>query len=194
MNPKPPCGRNCPKRSAIPNCHDSVVCPDWAAYQEALAEWSEAMKAEKREKADLKATIDYDDVENTIKEAAEIYDLKQVGFDPYLSRTITQRLTPHVNVIEIPQDLKNMSPAMKETDTLMANHQLLHVHNTCFRWTFGNVRCYEDCNGNIRPQKHRSIGRIDPTVASIIVVAVWMIVRNQPEDLADVIESGKFSM
>ena len=56
-------------------------------------------------------TIDYDDVENTIKEAAEIYDLKQVGFDPYLSRTITQRLTPHVNVIEIPQDLKNMSPA-----------------------------------------------------------------------------------
>jgi len=27
-----------------------------AAYQEALAEWSEAMKAEKREKADLKAT------------------------------------------------------------------------------------------------------------------------------------------
>ncbi|MBT9650309.1 hypothetical protein GPK87_12870 [Oscillibacter sp. MCC667] len=56
MNPKPPCGRNCPKRSAIPNCHDSVVCPDWAAYQEALAEWSEAMKAEKREKADLKAT------------------------------------------------------------------------------------------------------------------------------------------
>ena len=56
MKPKPPCGRNCPKRSAIPNCHDSVVCPDWAAYQEALAEWSEAMKAEKREKADLKAT------------------------------------------------------------------------------------------------------------------------------------------
>lgn len=49
MKPKPPCGRNCPKRSAIPNCHDSVVCPDWAAYQEALAEWSEAMKAEKRE-------------------------------------------------------------------------------------------------------------------------------------------------
>ena len=139
-------------------------------------------------------TIDYDDVENTIKAAAETYDLRQVGFDPYLSRTITQRLTQYVDVIEIPQDLKNMSPAMKETDTMMANHQLLHVHNTCFRWTFGNVRCYEDGNGNLKPQKHRSIGRIDPTVASIIVVAVWMIVRNQPEDLADVIASGRFSM
>lgn len=123
-------------------------------------------------------TIDYDDVENAIKEAAELYDLRMVGFDPYLSRTITQRLTPHVKVIEIPQDLKNMSPAMKETDMMMANHQLLHVHNTCFRWTFGNVRCYEDGNGNLKPQKHRSIGRIDPTVASIIVMAVWMIMRN----------------
>lgn len=123
-------------------------------------------------------TIDYDDVENAIKEAAELYDLRRVGFDPYLSRTITQRLTPYVDVIEIPQDLKNMSPAMKETDMMMANHQLLHVHNTCFRWTFGNVRCYEDGNGNLKPQKHRSIGRIDPTVASIIVMAVWMIMRN----------------
>lgn len=37
------------------NCHDPVVCPDWAAYQEVLAEWSEAMKAGKREQADLKA-------------------------------------------------------------------------------------------------------------------------------------------
>lgn len=139
-------------------------------------------------------TIDYGDVENAIKEAAEIYDLRMVGFDPYLSRTITQRLTPYVEIIEIPQDLKNMSPAMKEIDMMMANHQLLHVHNTCFRTCFGNVRCYEDGNGNLKPQKHRSTGRIDPAVASIIVVAVWMIARNQPEDLADVIESGKFSM
>ena len=129
--------------------------------------------------------IDYDDVEQTIQEAAERYDLKMVGFDPYLSRTITQRLSKHVTTIEIPQDLKNMSPAMKEMDTMMETRQLLHVHNTCFRWTFGNVRCYVDGNGNIKPLKNRSVGRIDPTVASIIVVAVWMIARNPKPDLAE---------
>ena len=48
----PPC-LNCPDRRI--GCHDPAVCPDWAAYQDALAEWNEAMKAEKREKADLKA-------------------------------------------------------------------------------------------------------------------------------------------
>ena len=139
-------------------------------------------------------TIDYDDVENTIKEAAELYDLKMVGFDPYLSRTITQRLSKHVNVIEIPQDLKNMSPAMKEIDTMMEDRALLHVHNTCFRWTFGNVRCYEDGNGNLKPLKNRSTGRIDPTVATIIVVAVWMIARNQKPDLAEVMRTQTYHL
>lgn len=140
-------------------------------------------------------TIDYDDVEDTIKAAAELYDLKMVGFDPYLSRTITQRLAKHVNVIEIPQDLKNMSPAMKEIDTMMEARQLLHVHNTCFRWTFGNVRNYADGNGNIKPLKNRSVGRIDPAVASIIAVAVWTIARSQSgPSLVEAIESGRFSM
>ena len=138
--------------------------------------------------------IDYDDVEETIKAAAELYDLRMVGFDPYLSRTITQRLAAHVTVIEIPQDLKNMSPAMKEIDTMMEKRELLHAHNTCFRWTFGNVRCHVDGNGNIKPLKNRSTGRIDPAVASIIAMAVWMIARNQPPDLAEAMQTREYHL
>ena len=123
--------------------------------------------------------INYSDVEEAIQQAREDYDLRMVGFDPYLSRTITQRLEPIVPVMEIPQDLRNMSPAMKEMDDLMTRHQLLHVHNTCFRWTFGNVRCHVDGNGNIKPLKNKSIGRIDPPVAAIISIAVWMIMRTK---------------
>ena len=96
--------------------------------------------------------------------------------------------------IEIPQDLKNMSPALKEMDDMMTRHQLLHVHNTCFRWTYGNVRCYVDGNGNCKPLKNKSRGRIAPTEASIIVMAVWMIQRNQPSGLADAVGSGGYSM
>ena len=138
--------------------------------------------------------IDYGDVEDTIRWARDVFDLRMVGFDPYLSRTITQRLSPIVPIVEIPQDLKNMSPAMKEMDDLMTRHQLLHVHNTCFRWTFGNVRCYVDGNGNCKPLKNKSTGRIDPTVASIIVMAVWMIARNQKPDLAAAMEQPGFSL
>lgn len=138
--------------------------------------------------------INYSEVEATIRWATEVFDLQMVGFDPYLSRTITQRLEPIVPIIEIPQDLKNMSPAMKEMDDMMTRHQLLHVHNTCFRWTFGNVRCYVDGNGNCKPLKNKSRGRIDPTVASIIVVAVWMIKRNQKPDLAAAMKTRNYHL
>lgn len=49
-------------------------------------------------------------------------------------------------------------------------------------------------NGNIKPLKQRSVGRIDPTVASIIVVAVWMIARNQPPDLAEAIKTRDYHL
>ena len=55
MKPKPPRGRNCPKRSAVPNCHDPAVCGDWAAYQEALAKWTAEWNAVKRSRDDYKA-------------------------------------------------------------------------------------------------------------------------------------------
>ena len=55
MKPKPPCGRNCPKRSAVPNCHDPAICGDWAAYQDALAKWNEDWKAARKSRDDYKA-------------------------------------------------------------------------------------------------------------------------------------------
>lgn len=139
-------------------------------------------------------TIDYADVERTIAEAAALYGLKAVGFDPYLSRTITQRIAPIVETIEIPQDMRNMSPAMKEIERGMLQHEILHVHNTCYRWTFGNVRVQVDGNENEKPMKNKSPGRIDPPVATIIAVAVWMIFRNKKPDLAEALAQPGYSL
>ena len=55
MKPKPPCGRICPKRCAVPNCHDPAICGDWSAYQTALSEWNAARKAEAKAMEDYKA-------------------------------------------------------------------------------------------------------------------------------------------
>ena len=71
---------------------------------------------------------------------------------------------------------------------------MLHEHNTCARWNFGNVRCAVDGNENMKPMKNQSTGRIDVTVAWIIAVATWMLKQNGKTDLADVIASGRFSM
>ncbi len=148
--------------------------------------------------------IDYTQVEAAIYDAAELYDLDTLGVDPYLSRTLTQRLMARqtednrpkrwVNVVEIPQNMLSMSPAMKELERLIRAHLMLHVHNTCARWNFGNVRCAVDGNENMKPMKNKSIGRIDIAVAWIIAMATAMVGANQKPDLADVIASGKFAM
>lgn len=138
--------------------------------------------------------IDFVQVEQAIIEAAGLYRIEMLGVDPYLSRTLTQRLmAARLNVIEIPPTMLSMSPAMKELERLIRAHEMLHVHNTAARWTFGNVRCAVDGNENMKPMKNRSIGRIDIAVAWIIAMATAMTAARQPPDINNALESGSFS-
>lgn len=124
--------------------------------------------------------VDFSQVEDAAAEAAELFDLRMLGVDPYLSRTLTQRLSARgLHVVEIPQTMLSLSPAMKELERMIRAHEMLHIHNTCARWCFGNVRCAVDGNENIKPMKNRSTGRIDITVSWIIAMATWMVVRGQ---------------
>ena len=52
MKPQPPCGRHCPKRCAVPNCHDPAICGDWAAYQDALTSFNRNVLAGRRSARD----------------------------------------------------------------------------------------------------------------------------------------------
>ena len=114
-----------------------------------------------------------------------------LGVDPYLSRTLTQRLMERgVNVVEIPQTMMSMSPAMKELERLIRARQMLHEHNTCARFCFGNVRCAVDGNENRKPMKNRSIGRIDMAVAWIIAMAVAILRMPAGPDINEHILSG----
>lgn len=139
--------------------------------------------------------IDFIQVEETVAQAAADYRLEAVGIDPYLSRTLTQRLMARgLEIIEIPQTMLSMSPAMKEVERLLRVREMLHEHNTCARWCFGNVRCAVDGNENMKPMKNRSIGRIDTTVGWIICMATAMVKRAAGPDLGERIDEGKWTL
>ena len=139
--------------------------------------------------------IDYTMVEATITESAVLYDLQTIGVDPYLSRTLTQRLmNGGFDVIEIPQTMLSMSPPMKELERLIRSHEMLHVHNTCARWNFSNVRCAVDGNENMKPMKNKSTGRFDITVAWIIAMAVALVKANEKPDLAQVMRTRNYHL
>lgn len=139
--------------------------------------------------------VDYREVTAAVLEAAETYDLQALGVDQHLTQTITPALQDAgILVIAIPQTMLGMSPAMKELEQLIRRREMLHVHNTCARWNFGNVRCAVDGNENIKPMKQRSIGRIDVTVSWIIALAAAIQRRNAPPDLNAALERGDYSM
>lgn len=139
--------------------------------------------------------VDYSRVEEVIREAADAFDLITLGLDPAMSWTLSQRLMQGgIEVLEISQTMLGMSPATKKLEVLIRAHQMLHEHNTCARWNFGNVRCAVDGNENMKPMKNRSTGRIDITVAWIIAMATAMVKEATKPDLAAAMERPGFSL
>ena len=124
--------------------------------------------------------VDFRDMVDAVLEAKETYELLYLGVDAHLTETVTPQLQDAgVQVIAISQSMTGMSPAMKELERMLRKREMLHVHNTCARWCFNNVRCAVDGNENMKPMKDRSIGRIDITVAWIIAVAAWLVYKAQ---------------
>ena len=136
---------------------------------------------------------DFDQIKDAIRTAARMYKLQILGVDPFLSREISGTLMKEgINVLEIRQNMTELSPPMKDIERKLRGGEMKHDHNTASRWNFGNVRCAVDGNGNIKPMKNKSIGRIDITVAWIIAHAAAL---SEPENtLADLLATGKWSL
>lgn len=123
--------------------------------------------------------IDYDFVHARIVQLSKQYDVKFVCTDPWNSRMLTQQIEKQdIKCLEISQDMKNMSPAMKEIERLLKTGLMTHELNPLARWSFGNVVVVMDGNANIKPMKNRSRERIDPTVALINAMAVAITQEN----------------
>lgn len=136
---------------------------------------------------------DFQQIEDTILEASRTYKLVCLGVDPYLSRMMSGRLEKaKLTVVEIRQNMADMSPAMKDMEVKLRGGEMVHEHNTCARWNFGNTRCTTDGNANIKPMKNLSTGRIDITVAWIICHATAMLAP--ANSLSERVQSGQWHM
>ncbi|MCM3145370.1 terminase TerL endonuclease subunit [Brevibacillus sp. MER 51] len=120
--------------------------------------------------------VDYDFVETSILDANKQYNIQTLGTDPWNSRMLSQRLIRGgVDVVEIPQNMQNMSPAMKMIEQLMKRGLMTHEENPVARWCWGNIVVAVDGNENIKPMKNRSKDRIDLIVAMINAMATAML-------------------
>lgn len=123
--------------------------------------------------------VDYEFVESRLIASTKEYEITCSGTDQWNSRMLTQRLIKQdMDIIEISQDMKGLSPAMKMLEYLMRKGKFSHEKHPAARWCFGNTIVAVDGNENIKPMKNKSFERIDLTVALVIAMATAMLFEN----------------
>lgn len=127
--------------------------------------------------------IDYDFIVAEILELAERYDLKEIAFDRWGASKMIQELQEvELTVAQFGQGFASMSGPMKELERLIGAGEISHGNNPVLRWMADNLVARLDPAGNIKPDKARSIEKIDGMVALIMALARAILQEGQVKD------------
>lgn len=109
--------------------------------------------------------IDHLQIKEELIEWVAGESLREVGHDPWSATQFALALMGEgVPVVEVPQTVKNLSEAMKETEGLVKGQRIRHDHNPVMNWMMANVVCKVDNNGNYFPRKATAEAKIDGPV------------------------------
>lgn len=126
-------------------------------------------------------TTDFKFVEAEILDLASSYDIIEVAFDRTFAGEIVRNLADEgMNVVEFGQGFLSMGPAAAEFTRKLIARELQHGGDPVADWCASNVTVRTDPAGNQKPDKERSIERIDPIVALIMAVGRSMVEEESP--------------
>ena len=122
--------------------------------------------------------IDYDYILSQIDEDAQNFDLQEIAFDRWGATKIVQEIAEHgLTCVQFGQGFASMSPPMKELEKQILSHRLAHGNNPVLTWMADNLVAAEDPAGNIKPDKSKSIEKIDGMVA--LIMGLDRAIRNE---------------
>jgi len=112
--------------------------------------------------------IDYKYIQKQVIDLRDKYEILEIGYDPWNAQQTATELTDEgLEMVEVRQGYKSMSPPMRELEALLHGKRMNVGLNPVMRWMFGNLEVRIDENDNIRPIKGKSTERIDGIVALI---------------------------
>jgi len=128
-----------------------------------------------RSKAMLQTTgnmTDYSFIRHKLNELKEIYDIREVAYDPWSGRQLAIQLAEEdgFTMVEFQQGYKSMSEPTKQLLGLLADDRLRHDGNPCLNWMAGNFAVETDAAGNLKPSKKKSTEKIDGIVAGVMAL------------------------
>lgn len=113
--------------------------------------------------------IHYGFIERFIEDLGMKYHIKEIAYDRWNATQMVQNLEDE-GFIMVPfgQGFKDMSPPSKELYKLLMEGNIVHGGNPVLKWMAQNVVMRQDPAGNIKPDKERSVEKIDGIVALIM--------------------------
>jgi phage terminase large subunit-like protein len=116
-------------------------------------------------------TTDFRFIEAEILDLTRTYDIAQLAFDRTFAGEIVRNLMDEgLNMVEFGQGFLSMGPPSAELMRKLLSGELQHGGDPVAAWCASNVTVRTDPAGNEKPDKERSIERIDPIVALIMSI------------------------
>ncbi|BFM41672.1 terminase large subunit [Flavobacterium sp. CFS9] len=127
--------------------------------------------------------IDYNVIQDVIKDTYYKYNVQRLEFDPYNATKLTQDLDAEgYNVSEFSQAIGTISAPTKEFEKLVLSGKLKHDGNPVLAWMLASCVIYYDANDNMKVHKGRSGAngrRVDGIIATINAIGGSM---SEPEE------------
>lgn len=129
---------------------------------------------------------DYDFIQKQILTDVEAFDVQGIGYDRWnSSQLINDLVAEEVPMVKVGQGFSSMSSPLKEINRLVLkgttrNPTLRHARNPVMRWMIDNLRVAMDAAGNVKPDKAKSMEKIDGV--SALATAFAVALASEPEE------------
>ncbi|HFI0027057.1 TPA: terminase large subunit [Streptococcus suis] len=125
--------------------------------------------------------VHYSFIEKFIEELSEIYHIKEIAYDRWNATQMVQNLEGMgLTMVPFGQGYKDMSPPSKELYKLMMEGKIQHGGHPVLKWMGQNVVMRQDPAGNIKPDKEKSVEKIDGIVA--LIMGLDRCIRHQTDE------------
>ncbi|HFI0384312.1 TPA: terminase large subunit [Streptococcus suis] len=125
--------------------------------------------------------VHYGFIEKFIEDLSKIYHIKEIAYDRWNATQMVQNLEGMgLTMVPFGQGYKDMSPPSKELYKLMMEGKIQHGGHPVLKWMGQNVVMRQDPAGNIKPDKEKSVEKIDGIVA--LIMGLDRCIRHQTDE------------
>ncbi|MEI4321835.1 terminase TerL endonuclease subunit [Streptococcus suis] len=125
--------------------------------------------------------VHYGFIEKFIEDLSENYHIKEIAYDRWNATQMVQNLEGMgLTMVPFGQGYKDMSPPSKELYKLMMEGKIQHGGHPVLKWMGQNVVMRQDPAGNIKPDKEKSVEKIDGIVA--LIMGLDRCIRHQTDE------------